>query len=444
MHAASSTVASDLDARELSPYQLRIVIVCGLIAMLDGFDTQAIAFLAPEIALQWGVPFAGFGAVFGAGLVGGMLGAMLFGLAGDRFGRKPCLLASMLLFGVTSLATVMAHSIDGLTAYRFITGIGLGGAIPIIVALTSEYAPARMRATLITSMFCGFPLGAAIGGLASAKIITAYGWKAVFVVGGVLPLAVIPLVMWLLPESIAFLLNRGKLIDANRILDRIGVPHATGPVLAAVKAAPGASQVKMLFIDGRAFGTLLLWMTFFFSLALTYFLINWIPSVSRQAGVAAEGAIIGVAMLNLGSIFGCLLLGRVIDRVGPFKVIGPAYALAALAIAALGYADSAAMLGAIAFTVGFLALGAQMCVVALAAVFYEPQYRATGVGGAMSVGRLGAVAGPVIGGVLVGLGMSSRDIFFFTAATSVLAAVSVWAMGRLTRPKVVRAPAGPP
>ncbi|MES2258238.1 MAG: MFS transporter [Pseudomonadota bacterium] len=444
MYVATGTTASDLDAGALSAFQLRIIIVCGLVAMIDGFDTQSIAFLAPEIAAVWKVPFARFGAVFGAGLMGGIVGALLFGLAGDRVGRKPCLLAAILFFGAASLATVCATSIDQLIVYRFITGIGLGGVIPIIVALTSEYAPARMRATLITTMFCGFPLGAAIGGLASARLIAGFGWESVFVAGGVLPLAVFPLVWWLVPESIAYLQASGRAEQAGRIYDRLGVPRPAPTLAAAAQdgdgAKAGASNVKRLFTDGRAAGTLLLWVTVFFSLALTYFLINWIPSVSRQAGVAADGAIFGVAMLNLGSIFGCVALGRLIDRVGPFKVICASYLAAAVAIAILGYASSAAMLGVTAFVVGFLALGAQLCVVALAAVFYTPDIRATGVGGAMGVGRLGAVAGPVVGGVLVGLNLPAHDIFLVTAVTSLLAAASVFLMGRLSASRVRNGP----
>lgn len=432
MLSTNTTIDHELDARPLGAFQLRVVGLCAIVAMIDGFDTQAIAFLAPAIAHAWGVPASGFGPVFGAGLLGGMLGAIGFGALGDRFGRKPALLASVLLFALASLATVLAGSIPELIGYRMVTGVGLGGAMPCIIALTSEYAPARMRSTLITSMFCGFPLGATIGGLGSAPLIAGYGWQSVLVVGGAIPLLLLPLLYSTVPESIAYLLRMARYVQANRILDRLRLSLRAEQMRGASDAPPAAgAAIASLFNEGRASGTLLLWVTFFLSLALTYFLVNWIPTVSRAAGMSLQGAMIGVAMLNLGAIFGCVLLGRSIDRFGACRVICLSYAAGAMAIAAIGFANSAVTLAICAFIAGFFAIGAQMCVVALAASFYSTSFRATGIGWSMGVGRIGGIAGPVVGGVLVGMGLAARDIFMFTAAVSLLAAASVFVMGRL-------------
>jgi AAHS family 4-hydroxybenzoate transporter-like MFS transporter len=426
-----------MDSSALTRYQIGIVILCALITMIDGFDTQAIAFVAPEIARFWGIPIAQFGPVFGAGLLGGMVGALGFGVAADRFGRKPGLLIAMGLFGAASVATPLANSMGELIALRVITGIGLGGALPSVIALTSEYAPARLRATLVTSMFCGFPLGAAIGAAASAWAIPAYGWQSILVMGGLIPMALIPLVAWIVPESIHYLVTQGKYPRAQQILARMHLQLQPNPAAEKQQPRPKHSTITALFSEGRAAGTLLLWLIFFLSLLMTYFLINWTPSIVNQAGLAFQGAVVAVAMLNIGGVFGCVLLGRLIDKFGPYGVIACGYAIGAFAIAAIGYAGTSMVLVlAAAFITGFFSIGAQMCVVALVASFYSTALRATGVGWAMGMGRIGAIVGPVAGGLLVAAGLGAKALFLFVAAVSLLAAGSALVMG-LARPRAV-------
>lgn len=429
----NSRVEAELDLRPLGAFQIRIIIVCALVAMIDGFDTQAIGFMAPAIATAWGVPSAAFGPIFGAGLFGGLLGAVGFGALADRFGRKPGLLVSILIFSLATLATPLANSMGELFAFRVVTGIGLGGAMPSIIALTSEYAPRRIRATLVTMMFCGFPLGAAIGAVGSAHLIPAYGWQSLLVVGGVIPLFILPIVYGLVPESIRYLLATGRTNQASAVLFKLKMEPPTKSNSGTPKnAEPSATAFAQLFKEGRATATILLWTTFFLSLSLTYFLVSWIPTVAKQSGVLLEGALVGAATLNLGSIFGVLGLGRLIDRFGPYRVIAMGYAAGAMSIATIGYATTAMTLGLATFLSGFFAIGAQMCVVALAATYYPTRLRATGVGSAMGIGRIGGIAGPIVGGLLVGMGLSAQGIFLFTAATALLAAASVTLMGHLT------------
>ena len=435
MESRNSSIARELDSLPLGAFQICIITLCGLVVMIDGYHTQVIAFLAPAIAQGWGVHGAQFGPVFGAGLLGGMLGAMAFGAAADRFGRKPGLLISILIFGVASIATTLAHSMPELMAYRFVTGFGLGGAMPSAIALTAEYSPLRSRSTLITAMFCGFPLGAAIGGIITAPLVAATGWRSVFLLGGVIPLILLPFVLWLVPESLNFLLMAGRTSKANRIMSRL---HLTARA-EIVKQASAAETVRYsiresLFGENRLPGTILLWVVGFLSLGLTFFLINWIPIVSRQAGVGVKGAVIGAALLNLGSIFGCALLGHFIDRFGPYRVIAAAYVIGTIAICAIGYSASATTLGLTAFIAGFFSLGAQMSCVALTATFYKHEFRATGVGWSMGFSRLGAIVAPVTGGMLVGIGLNAKQFFMFSAALSLLAAICIFLMGRIYVP----------
>ncbi len=421
-----------LDAGGLGRGQVAVVVLCALVAMVDGFDTQSIALVAPDIAADWGTPAAAFGVVFGVGLFGGLAGAIFFGFTGDRYGRKPTLLVAMAVFAACSLLTPLVTSLTALGLLRLVTGFGLGGALPCVIAITAEYTPARMRSTVVGLMFCGFPLGAVAGGLASARLIPAFGWGSVFLVGGVVPILLFPLLWARLPESARFLALKGDEDPLRAVLGRLGI-HG------AVEHEPEETRpsVARLFTERRAGGTLLLWATLFLSLLLTYLLTNWIPLLARQSGIDAASAIFGVVALNLGAVLGCLVIGRLADRSRPTVVIGSAFALGAVAVAAIGHAGgSAGTLMVAAFLAGALSVGAQMCTVALCAGFYETSVRATGIGWAVGIGRIGGIAGPLLGGLLVTLGAGPPELFLVTGATSLGAALAVFALARfLTRNK---------
>ena len=420
---------SIVDSSRVSSYQIMTICLCAFVTMIDGFDTQSIAFVAPSIAAAWQVELSAFGPVFGAGLFGGMIGAMIFGLAGDRFGRKPTLLFTVALFAAGSLITPLVESISQLSAIRFITGVGLGGALPIVISLTAEYAPERMRATSVAVMFCGFPFGAVVGGFLSAKLIPDFGWASVFIIGGGVPLLALPLLIAFVPESVRFLALRGDHAAIAQILKRMKRTTAWNG-----ESGAGAPEIRApissLFKHGRALGTVLLWTTIFLSLMLSYFLINWIPLIVRQTGQSTENAVLAVVMTNMGAIGGCIVLGRLADRFGRPLIIGGGYALGAVAIALMGRAgQSSSLLFFYGFVGGFLTVGAQMCAVALCASFYETRLRATGVGWTMGVGRIGAIVGPVLGGLLIGAGIAAPTLFVIAGLTSFGAAIAIFAMG---------------
>jgi AAHS family 4-hydroxybenzoate transporter-like MFS transporter len=429
MSRVAHDVSEIVDRVRLSGLQKSTIVLCALVAILDGFDTQAIAFVAPVIAAQWQLGPSSFGPTFGAGLLGLTLGALVFGPVADVVGRRRVIIAATVWFGVFSLATVQAETMTQLAVYRLLTGIGLGGAMPNIIALTAEYAPERNRATLITLMFCGFPLGAVLGGAISAPIIGAFGWQAVFVMGGILPLLLAVVLALALPESIRFLVGSGA--DARRIaaiVSRIDPAHRYDDrdryVVPEQRLA--GVPVKHLFRDGRATGTLLLWVVFFCNLLVLYFLINWLPSVLRAAGLPIEHAIIATVVLNAGGIAGGLALGRFVDRRGPFAILLSSYGCAALAVAAIGVAGTTlSAIMATVFVAGFFVIGTQFCMNALAAGAYPTSVRATGVGYALGVGRIGSVLGPVIGGMLLALGWSTSTLFLAAAVPAVVCAAAV-------------------
>ena len=427
-------VESIIDSAPLSRFQMAVIVLCALVALLDGFDTQSIAFVAPEIMQTWRVDASAFGPVFGAGLLGGMIGAMGFGIAGDRHGRRPTLLLAVALFAAGSLCTPLADTIPQLIAARIVTGLGLGGALPSFIALAAEYSPHQRRASLVALMFSGFPLGAVVGGIAASRLIPAYGWQSVFIAGGVIPLLLLPLLLAYIPESVRFLALRNDSAGIAKILARLGSAAAwNGKV-----TQPGGHQrapAAALFTDGRALGTLLLWATLFLTLLLTYFLVNWIPVVTRQAGFPIQSAVLAVAALNLGAVLGSVALGRLADRFGPAGVIALAFSCGAIAIASIGQvAHSTALLYLSTFLAGFSSIAAQMCTVALCACFYDTFLRSTGIGWSMGVGRVGAIAGPVIGGVLLASGVAAQLLFMIAGLTSLAAALTVALIGWLVLP----------
>src|SRR5882724_8062928 len=207
---SSIDVAAFIDAQPVGGFQIRLLLTCAAVLFLDGFDTQAIGYVAPALAKEWGLSKGSLGPVFSAGLFGLMIGALVFGPLADRIGRRKIIIFSTLAFGIGTLATSIIDDVDSLLAIRFLTGLGLGGAMPNAVAMTSEFSPRRRRATMVMIMFCGFSIGAALGGFLAAALIPQFGWRSVFVVGGVAPLLLVPILVLRLPESVRFLALTGR------------------------------------------------------------------------------------------------------------------------------------------------------------------------------------------------------------------------------------------
>jgi AAHS family 4-hydroxybenzoate transporter-like MFS transporter len=433
----SATTASHpaIDRVKFGPLQFGVTALCALVAMLDGFDTQAIAYVAPRIAADWGLSPASFGPIFSIGLVGLMIGAFVLSPVADRFGRKTIIVISTVLFGVFALLTARSGAMNELMIYRFLTGIGLGAAMPNIIALTSEYAPERLRATLVTVMFCGFPLGSTIGGLISTSLLAHYDWQAVFILGGALPLLLTPVLVFLLPESVRFLVARGA--PESRIapiVRRLAPSVSTAEFMSNLDneraEAPKGLSVLQLFSHRRAAVTGFLWVAFFMNLLVMYFLVNWLPTLLTSAGLPLKLAILSTATLNLGGVVGGVTLGRMIDKFNPYIVLGTAYAASAafIALIAIGGANLPRLLVGAALA-GFGVVGAQTGCNALAASIYPTAIRSTGVGWALGVGRMGAVVGPLAGGLLLARHWAPGSIILAAVAPAMVAALAVFGLG---------------
>jgi AAHS family 4-hydroxybenzoate transporter-like MFS transporter len=434
-------VASFIDQHAVGAFQIKLLLTCAAVLLLDGFDTTAIGFVAPSLVKEWGLTKAALGPVFSAGLFGLMIGALTLGPLADRIGRKKIIIFSTLAFGIGTLATAFIQDVNSLLVIRFLTGLGLGGAMPNTIAMTSEFNPQRRRATMVMIMFCGFSLGAALGGLLAAVLIPQFGWRSVFIVGGAAPLVLVPILALRLPESVRFLALTGR---ANgrvaELLTLINTRAAFPPATQFVVHEPvlAGMPVQHLFREKRTLPTLLLWVVFFMSLLDLYFLTNWLPTVLNDLGASVSASAVIGSMLQVGGVVGALALGSVIDRFS-FRALALVYFIAVFAIAAIGQLGHSTIFVTMAiFVAGFCMVGGQIAANALAAAFYPTAVRATGVGWALGIGRAGSIIGPLVGGVLMTAKWSTGSIFMTAASAALCAALAAFTLSRLTNMGVSR------
>jgi MFS transporter, AAHS family, 4-hydroxybenzoate transporter len=418
-----------IDESPLSRFQIGIIVCCALVSALDGLDTQSIGVAAPFIAASLGIKMPDFGPIFSAALLGATIGAATFGPLADRLGRKRLLIFATVVFGIFTILTALANSVPMLYALRLLAGIGLGGATPCFIALTSEYAPARLRATLVTVMWSAFPLGAMLGGFLNSYLIAELGWRAIFYIGGVAPLVLAAVLTWYLPESIKFLLlERNDNKAAARIVARLGSVFPSGIAPSFVvdeKRLPGVS-IGHLFTEGRALGTLLLWVPFFMGFGILTVAVLWTPTLLHLNGIPAASTAFVVAFNGLGGFLGQSTAGGLIKRFGVLAILFPAFILGAFATVGLGYGAAsvglaATFIGLIGLFMGFGTGGA----IALAATMYPTSIRSTGVGWGMAMGRFGQIVGPLLTGILLGYGWSAGPIMVVIGIGGLIAAVFV-------------------
>lgn len=421
-------VTAAIDRARIGGYQVWLLVLCGAIITLDGFDIQALGYIAPTLSKSWTLAPGALGPVFSANLFGMMIGALAAGPLSDRYGRKPLLTLSTAWFGVCSLATAWADSLPYLTGVRFLTGLGLGAVMPTAIALAAEFSPARRRASMVMFMFCGQSLGSVLGGALAAKLAPAWGWQAVFVVGGALPILLAMAVGRFLSESPPLMVRLGAppariravmaRLDPSRAYDEAAVFTAPAP-------EEKGSVPSALFGRGRAFVTLPLWVLFASNLLVIYFLANWMPTVINDSGLPVETAIYVSMLYHVGAIAGALTLGRAIERFGPFATLTAILLLAAGFVAALGAAGAQiVLLVPLVFAAGYCVVGAQNAANVAAAASYPTHVRSTGVGWALGIGRIGSIAGPILGGYLIAQQVGTPDLFKLAALPELIAALA--------------------
>jgi MFS transporter, AAHS family, 4-hydroxybenzoate transporter len=418
----SSPIEEALENQPFGALQLRVVLLCALVQAFDGFDIGTIGMAAPSLSKAWGVPPPQFTTAFVMSSVGILVGALLSGPLGDRFGRRPLLILSVGFIGLFSLLSAFTWSVPTITAMRFLTGIGIGGAMPVTVALTADYSPIGRRGTLLMLMFCGNTLGGFLGGQLVAQILPIFGWQSIFLSGGAPPLLLIPFLLAFLPESPRFLIaHRADAPATQAILRQLNI-SAQAAATKLVDVARG-NPVQQLFMGGLALATILVWIVFFANLLNLYLFGYWMPTVLNLSGLKPEVAVFYASMFQLGGILSCVLLGPMIDRFGAPKVLGCSFASGVIFILAIGLANLPAPFIAIPILgAGAAIIGSQLGANAMVAALYPARIRSTGVGWALGIGRFGGIAGPAIGGALLGLGLPPKQIFLCACGPALIAA----------------------
>lgn len=414
--------------------------LCFLVVAADGFDVASVGYVAPLLKKAWALSPAQMGPIFGAGLLGLAIGSFVFGPLADRIGRRRVIVMSMVLFGVGSLACAWASSPTELTALRLLTGIGLGGAMPTALTLSSEFSPEHNRSLMVTLMFCGFTLGLACGGGVAALLIPSFGWQGVFVFGGVAPLLLAPLIWWKLPESLRFMAGKPKYAaEARVVLERLtGRSDVTIDSVLPPEPAVAAKSgiVATLFSPYYRAGTLLLWLAFFCTLWVYYQVSSWLPTAITGAGIAVTSAATIGAMMPIGGTIGSLINARLMDRYNPFLVLSVSYVIAAISLASIGLAiHHPAMLYLAVFCTGLGLSGAQTGANVLVSGFYTTAARATGISWALAVGRIGSIVGAVTGGMLLAAMASLEVAFVVFAIPTIIAGCAMLFTGYIYRNK---------
>jgi AAHS family 4-hydroxybenzoate transporter-like MFS transporter len=425
-----------IDRSGLSALQVWVMAICLLTAMFDGFNTQAPAFIGAPMAKEWSIPFSTLGLVFSAALIGSVIGTASMGVLADRVGRRPLVILSLLIFGILTPMCAWAGRADVLIVLRFLAGIGLGGAMPNLIALASEYAPARKRTTLVTVTLWGFPMGAVLGGLASSWMIGQFGWRSVFYLGGVAPLLLAVVAVFMLHESPRFLaLADDRSEKLARILQTIAGQPLNSGYRFTVPQTPHGSGLASMAQEGLLGGAILLSITSFASLFLTYLLISWIPTLMVHSGVKAGDAVLGVVVLNLMGIIGSYFIARATEgKSYATAAMSAGYIVAAAATWAISRASGSFTASLLALSAGgFFLIGTQISTIAYSASYFPAYVRGAGIGLVQAVGRTGSLVGPIIAGILLAHGMTHQQLLLAGMAPALLAAGCLAAMSRVGR-----------
>ncbi|MBS9439872.1 MFS transporter [Photorhabdus noenieputensis] len=419
-----------INNQKFSKVQWQVLILCFLIVVIDGFDTVLMGYIAPAVVNDFKVEGAVLGPAMVAALLGLSLGSIFAGPLADRFGRKSVLTISVTVFGLFSLASAVADSIQTLTILRFLTGLGLGAAMSNAITLISEYAPENRRSLLINIVFCGFPLGAAVGGVISAWIIPHFGWQGVLILGGILPLFLSLFLFSLLPESLRYLVLKGGSEDNNNI--RRILSKMTGNNLNDINKFTfdegeiiHKSSIKTVLSNQFLVGTIMLWITYSMGALFFYVLTSWMPFLMNDAGFTISMAATLTALFPLGGVISTVFSGWLMDRINPHKVVVTNYALAGILVFFIGREENVLLLSILIFLVGVTMNGAQASMGAISAQFYPTHCRATGVAWMLGFGRFGGIFGTLFGAELIKLELSHSTIFAILSIPAIIAALSL-------------------
>ncbi len=426
MTATTVNVNAVVDEAKFKPFHLKIVLWCVFVVIFDGYDLAINGVALPLLMQEWNMTAVQAGMLASTALAGMMFGAMFFGMLADKIGRKNVILICVTLFSGFTFWGGFASNPTEFGILRFIAGLGIGGVLPNLVALTSEYAPQKMRSTLVTTMFSGYAVGGIMAALLGAWLTPSFGWEIMFYIAGI-PLLIIPVLWFYLPESLTFLVKKQQNDKASKIVQQISPEQnataRTQFVLNEVHA-PDAS-IAALFRQGRSMSTLLFWCCFFMCLLMVYALGSWLPKLMMAAGYSLGNSLMFLMAMNIGAVIGTIGGGILADRFHLKPVIIGMFLLGAVSLVGLGFNSPQAVIYLLVAAAGASAIGSSILLYSFVAQYYPLSIRSTGIGCASAVGRVGAIVGPIIIGFLLGMELPHKMNFLAVAIPAIIGAISV-------------------
>lgn len=415
-----------VDDGPMSRFQWLAIGICIVLNMIDGFDVLVMAFTASSVSAEWGLTGAQIGLLLSAGLFGMAAGSLFVAPWADRFGRRPLILFCLVVSGIGMLLSSMSQTPLQLALLRGLTGIGIGGILASSNVIASEYASKRWRGLAVSLQSTGYALGATLGGLLAVWLLTHWGWRSVFLFGGVVTLLVIPLVLLWLPESLDFLLARrpeNALQRINRLARRLGQPALTKMPAPVIKQAGEPTGLRKLLSPDTRRTTLVIWLLFFLVMFGFYFIMSWTPKLLVAAGLSAQQGITGGVLLSVGGIFGAALIGALASRWPLARVLAMFMLITAgLLLLFVGFGSSIAAALGLGLLIGLFCNGCVAGLYALSPVVYDTSVRATGVGWGIGIGRIGAILSPTVAGFLLDSGWEPLHLYGVFASVFVIAA----------------------
>ena len=427
MTAETVNVNPIIDQAKFTPFHFNVVAWCLLIILFDGYDLAINGVVLPLLMEDWGLTAVQAGMLASTALAGMMFGAMIFGSLADKIGRKKVIMICIVLFSGLTFAGGFASNPTEFAILRFLAGLGIGGVMPNLVALTSEYAPIRMRSTLVTGMFSGYAVGGVMAALLGSWFTPDFGWQIMFFIAGI-PLFLLPVIWKFLPESLTFIVQQNKQAQARQIVARLApqleMKEQTTFVLNHVDAPESASVIS-LFKRGRATNTLLFWLAFFTCLLTMYALSSWLPKLMMAAGYSMDNSLMFMLVMNVGAVIGIVGGGILADRYHLKPVLMVLGMMGAIVMSLMGFQSNQFILYILVFLAGAASIGSQMLLYSYVAQYYPLAVRSTGIGWSSAIGRMGAIVGPILIGGLLGMNLPAYINFMAVGLPVLITAIAV-------------------
>lgn len=428
MSTQTLNINTVVDEAKFTPFHWSVLIWCLLIIIFDGYDLVIYGVALPLLMQEWGLSAVQAGLLASTALFGMMFGAMSFGTLSDKLGRKKTIMICVAIFSGFTFLGAFASSPVEFGILRFLAGLGIGGVMPNVVALMTEYAPKRIRSTLVAVMFSGYAIGGMTSALLGAWLVTDYGWKIMFIIAGI-PFVALPIIWKFLPESLMFLTQKGETAQVAQIVQKISPEqniHAETRFVLNDVIAGDEAPLRALFQQGRMFSTLMFWVAFFMCLLMVYALGSWLPKLMIQAGYSLGASMLFLFALNIGGMVGAIGGGALADRFHLKPVLSIMFTVGALALILLGFNSPQAVLYTLIALAGAATIGSQILLYTFVAQFYPTAVRSTGMGWASGIGRIGAIVGPILTGALLTLQLPHQMNFMVIAIPGIIAALAVF------------------